>query len=416
MTPFTNPYNFVSLDPNTPVRREMPQMHQTVTDQEGAALYSGRLVCQIVAISPIFIPHRTQGKSSERLPNGRVHPKYSLFFDLGDGIPVIPGATLKGAIRSVAEALANGCMSTYAESYPLPPSYSACSDYRSLCPTCRLFGMSTSDQASEEQLFFRGKVSIGDARWTPDSPARTTTGKPLYLQEVTLAVLSSPKPRHWRFYQKGSYARGRKFYYHRDGLGIVTSGRKTHLNCSIKPLAAGSMFEFEVAYRNLTEAELALLIFALELESKLRRVITGMPLTDAQGNLLFQTGEKNQVKEGKYHKLGYGKPLGLGSAAIHIVRWDVCNDEERYSSPSPSDGGMETIDKQALHEKVLQLKRHFLNPGGNPQQARPRHVQETLCILRWPNRIGEIRYPDRNSGEFDIYLLADPCAPDDQKV
>jgi len=406
MTSFVNPFNFVGLDPATPVKREHPEMHQAVIAQDGGLLFSGRLLCYIAAISPIFIPHRTRGVSTDNLPNGKRHPRFSKFFDLGDDIPVIPGASLKGAIRSVAEALANGCMSTYAEAYPLPSSYTPCSDFRSLCPTCRLFGMSTADQASEEQLFFKGRVSIGDARWTTASAAHTADGGPLYLQEVTLAILSSPRPRHTRFYRRGKFARGRKFYYHRDGLGIVTSDRKSNQNCTVKPLAAGSMFQFEVTYHQLTQAELALLVFALELDPKLRSLATGMPRVD-DGKLIFRTNPQGQVVPGVYHKLGYGKPIGLGSAAINIIRWDACDDKARYAAPDPADGGIQRLEGQEMRDQVLNYKRQFLFPDGNPQ-ALPRHVSETMAILRWPNNLRQIRYPNHNNGEFDDYDLPDP--------
>lgn len=64
----------------------------------------------------------------------------------------------------------------------------------------------------------------------------------------------------------------------------------------------GAQFEFEIDFENLESKELGALLYCLELE------------------------------EGMLHRLGYGKPLGLGSVKVSIQSVQVFNLEQRFAS------------------------------------------------------------------------------------
>jgi CRISPR-associated protein (TIGR03986 family) len=196
-----------------------------------------------------------------------------------------------------------------------------------LCPACRLFGKVGGGTA------IAGRVSINTA-WLCGSPPEMHT--------VPLRVLGTPHPQYFPFYLRGTAgegeavdynrtpwhrrerddgsrkncepddgqfgkrdvrARGRKFYWHHsDHSGaweyykIEEAHRetnphfpKTNQNATVELLPAGCTFEFTVDFENLEDHELGLLLWSLALEDRLA------------------------------HKIGMGKPIGLGSVKIEIL-------------------------------------------------------------------------------------------------
>lgn len=428
---FTNPYNFVRLGPQDQISKQSPSLHSTSQTD----LLSGRLVCRLYAISPIFIPNQNENNIHRITlqPNNdgpRSHFIYKKFFDIGDGIPTIPGSSLKGDIRSVAEALANGCYSVTSKGDPhYPnPSLAPCSEWDNLCPTCRLFGMPTAGEAKNEgeeaEPFYKGTVHFKDARLEGNA-------QDLYYQEPwgwLLPELSDPKPRHRLFYALNYKMVGRKFYYHRDSRKpdkgnpddqkILAKYKKhpnqlpnewydgLHRTCSIVYLGAGAIFHFEIDYQNLTKDDLALLIYALELEPKL---VLGEDLRPAMenGDFVFQPGVV-----GVYHKIGYGKPAGLGSCAVYIQEWKRLDLKKRYETGD----GWQVVSAAELRSEVEAQKLSFLRSQKAGisllDPASPLRLQDLGNILRYPNKIQEIRYPQkgrgRDEGEFENYQLPEP--------
>lgn len=456
MLPKTNPYNFVRLAGTTPAKRISPGTHASAQ----ANRHSGRLVCRLVALSPIFIPYRlprseVQPGVYEELPlppsgklRTRNHKRFLQFFHTGDNIPRISASTLKGEIRSIAEALSNSCVSLFSGRYPglegeihLPVGFQACSDKDKLCPACRLFGMATEsapqNNTEADKLFFRGKVSFSDA---------LLLGKPLYRPPVLLIELSNPKPSHRLYYfPDGKHAVGRKFYYHTNDLEPLAETRPLstaalpynlrdllyrngvhqpteadllalyrdrrnwpansrdglHRKVTVRPLERGAVFEFTVDYVNLSDHELALLVLSLELVPRLNLREDGSLDINDQNRLVMDENHLPKVTGcGVYHKIGYGKPAGLGSAAIYIVSGSQLSLAERYSGSgdgfSPLPSGME-LRAWAQEQKTdcfkwLGAHQDAANPNINiwPQQS-----NDLFNILRWPNQL-DIGYPDVN--------------------
>jgi hypothetical protein len=152
--------------------------------------------------------------------------------------------------------------------------------------------------------------------------ARLTSGSPRLAREpVTLQILSSPKPPSPAFYFQGNVSKqqldlndykpqGRKFYLHHpkqqidaamyvsrhDDLGLRK--QKTR----IRPLLPGNAFEFHVDFENLSDAELHLLLTSLRPAVEFR------------------------------HRIGMGKPLGLGTVRVDVLGVFEVDRTARYGS------------------------------------------------------------------------------------
>jgi len=262
---------------------------------------SGRLTCRLTAKTPLFVYNPKFAR-----PTGRGHEQAR--FPVYDGRALIPGSSLKGVIRSVAEAVEASCFALFGGpryrgggitrgmqvKADLPRGYEHCTKRQALCPACRLFGFLHRGEVHA------GKVSIGDATAPPDQYE--------LMNFIILDVLSTPKPEartHTYTVRQGNrnVVRGRKFYRHRlDGVLRRAGGRKDRQNKTVQPVAPGSVFTFEVEYNDLREDELRLLLYALALEP------------------------------GLWHKVGLGKPIGMGSAHIEIVSWERVDRAARYRS------------------------------------------------------------------------------------
>jgi CRISPR/Cas system CSM-associated protein Csm3 (group 7 of RAMP superfamily) len=309
-----NVYNFV--------RFGKPGIRRAVLGHDKFQEHSGRFTCELQTLTELFIPE-TQGRVEKR-----EHQKLKLL--RGDeGQPFLPGSSLKGVIRSVAEALSGSCLTlptrlfkgslSYRsfgkeELYKIPYRFEHCSEARNACPACRLFGLLSKDEVH------LGKVMFSDA----------TAVEKVTSQQMIIEALMEPKPRHRAFYglqNKLDTARGRKFYYHRPG-GARTTAQQTQYNKTIEAIVPPARFKFEVEYVNLDEKELALLIFALVLEDQMR------------------------------HKVGMGKPVGLGSAQITIANdsWVKIDRTVRYTQLG---GGTTTLSGEALAAEINQWRVKF---------------------------------------------------------
>lgn len=188
-------------------------------------------------------------------------------------------------------------------------SYTPCVSSQELCPACALFGFVA------EKDSVAGRIRFSDAEFSPSERAPS----PLFLEPVVLPELSSPKPSATEFYLKKpdgdaaavwnyDYVRdknkkerlylaqiqGRKFYWHwksKQKAGNVVFpvvSPVSERNVKVRPLAAGVIFTFKVYFNDVTKDELKKLLWVLTVG--------------------------NSEKHG--HKLGMGKPVGLGSISV----------------------------------------------------------------------------------------------------
>lgn len=181
-----------------------------------------------------------------------------------------------------------------------------CEDRENVCPACALFGMAKGNGIGS-------KLRFSDAFITKE-------GSSSY---VTLKELGSPRTGYYLFYSAngvdfdnpGASISGRKFYYHIPEAStkkeIYGQDEKTKRNATVEILK-DSEFEFDVYFDNISDQELSELKFALTFGDK---------------------------KDGPLcHKIGHGKPIGLGSVKITIESQTIRKfDESGYFAKPESD-------------------------------------------------------------------------------
>ena len=113
---FSNPYNFVKID--TDVERSNID-NTTSHNKIHKKTYTGTFKCTLKTVTKIFtpstLPEDIEEKNIGKDKNGnpKIHCKFKSFYYLKRGNQkqyAIPGSSLKGVIRSVAEAISNSCM------------------------------------------------------------------------------------------------------------------------------------------------------------------------------------------------------------------------------------------------------------------------------------------------------------------
>ncbi|HXG41393.1 MAG TPA: RAMP superfamily CRISPR-associated protein [Dehalococcoidia bacterium] len=191
--------------------------------------YTGRLELSLEVISDYLYV----GSGQIELANiaGREQAYYS--FVRRSGEPIIPGSAVKGAVRSVVEAISNSCVKQSMHSEQIPRQHSPCREISFLCPACRIFG--TTDH--------RGRVHFSDA--VPAGQVGT--------EVIKVADLWPPRR-----------SQGRKFY---------SSGPFRRLDLTpaknfrfIEAVPKGSTFSLALHFENMQVDELGLLLRALGFE------------------------------------------------------------------------------------------------------------------------------------------------------
>ena len=200
----------------------------------------------------------------------------------------------------------------------VPEEFHPCTT-ENLCFACRMFGTigdhsknEKGEKKQEKTVAMRSKVFISDA--LSINPINKTMEEKLILKS-----LGEPHPSLTRFYleNNGTYdknfkIRGRKFYWHhtekikagkgyKNYLKTISDSTSTSTNSTIWFLRPDQNFEFEVSFKDLTDEELGILIYSLELEKDL------------------------------LHKFGKAKAFGLGSCEIKITDC-LLESSEKYSS------------------------------------------------------------------------------------
>ena len=186
----------------------------------------------------------------------------------------------------------------------------------------RLFGTTgdttkKDEEKKDELVALSGRVFFEDAK--NYKPEMIDNGNP-----VTLKAFGEPHPTLTTFYldnieknyneNKGVSIRGRKFYWHhKEKIGKPFSEyrksvempkdkngqNKFAYNSSLELMDINNEFEFNVNFENLTDEELGVLIYAIELE------------------------------DGLLHKIGKGKAFGFGSCKIEIKEF-LLENKDKY--------------------------------------------------------------------------------------
>ncbi len=371
---FVNPYNFVRVARSKTKEERGPLAH--THERFHRDCLTGRIECGLRLLTPSFIPDpeetiEAQGDSPKEMRFNRVN-----------GAPCLPATSIKGMVRSILETVSNSCFSvldasrlSYRDGRDrnkynnspadlLPDFLRPCSDLDSLCPACRIFGM-----VGPNSQALGGKVSF--------STGVLVSERPRFLNGVLLKILGSPQPTSTNFYligddyenssavtvASGGYdradtiLRGRKFYWLQGGNYTTTEPSKLNSRVELLLSRPEVRFLFSVNFENLLKEELELLVLSLELEP------------------------------GMFHRLGMGKPLGLGAVDISILDDSFQIDSDgikRYYQDIGCNRGdiMTRLDVKGLTETALRRYGDSIN------------YSDLKSILSFDEDIAElVRYP-----------------------
>jgi len=254
--------------------------------------------------------------------------------------------------------------------------------------------------ASGENKFpgHAGRVFFTDAVLEAVEDSIWLTKKP-----VTPKILASPKPTTFQHYlvqdkqkhhdpevksQLAHYAtptpnetviRGCKIYWHKNNVnkGDFTEENNDDNNdtqhTKIRPVNSGVTFNFRIYFENLRDCELGAMLWTLKLP-----------------------GEQGIQYR---HKLGMGKPLGLGSVRVEPTLF-ISDRTERYNKlfDVDSDKFCEGISEKSdtdVQDIIQTFEKYILNslkPGCSSLSGIPR-IQMLLKMLEWPG-------PNPNETEY----------------
>jgi len=235
----------------------------------------------------------------------------------------------------------------------------SCVSEKNACEACALFGFIGDDSRTS-------RVRFTDAECKSEDP---------FDGSYILPVLSGPQLSSFEFYltdkgdkhndrfgpdSEGVVIAGRKFYRHNPNAKITEDNAfaKDHPKMASKMqlVKSGKTFGFSVFFDGITDEQLKKLVFALNL------------------------GE-NREDSARCHKLGHGKPIGLGSAKIVVNKIT-----KRYYK----DGvySVKTVTDDILNGATSGLFRNFREMGA--------FLQRVLC-LNWAGN-SNIDYPRKQPG------------------
>jgi len=289
LPPLPKPYEFVPL-PDGRIPLDAPAGHH----RYAADRYSGTLTGQIIARSPVHVASGLLEQSGDRK-----YPMVKAHFRT-QGQLAIPATSLKGCIRSIAEAISKSSVQV-TRAREIERDYLPSRSPEKLDVAQRIFGA----------LGYQGMVRFGDALL----PAAATS------VIVPSPQLFRPRPESTDTYFEGRRPYGRKFYMH----GTLAKGDLPLEACPIE-----SVFDLRMEFENLSAGELGL-------------VLTALGLSEQAGQQRF------------YPKLGGGKPACLGTIEIAEVALAGFSGAAAYADfdPAPQPLAVAPLLAAAQSERLL---------------------------------------------------------------
>ncbi|MFB0545531.1 MAG: RAMP superfamily CRISPR-associated protein [Anaerolineae bacterium] len=242
---------------------------------ESRGLLAGQLQGIIVALTPVHVASGKLEMTEEIDPQRAEEIPLVKGFVRSGGRRVIPASSLKGTIRSIAEAITFSCVGVAALGTFMPIQFRECRfdpahGHAELCTACRMFGAPG----------YMGQVRFSDA-------VQVEGGS----QVMLIPILHIPQRQR----------RGRRFYFH---------GRPASGDVPVEVCPAGSRFRFDLQFENLRVGELGVLLIAL-----------------GQG--------EPQITP----KLGGGKPACLGSVRMEVESLTLRGSRRQYLDYDAPEGG-----------------------------------------------------------------------------
>jgi CRISPR/Cas system CSM-associated protein Csm3 (group 7 of RAMP superfamily) len=378
--------------------------------------YSGYLKCHLIPLSPLCVKH---------------------IFTSADCRVYVPGSSIKGMLRQLISTLAAGCAeyidrdyyylrdklyhkdipgNAYAIEYfvthgHFPDGEYNQSQFRScaqlieetnptlvtLCRVCHLFGYTAKKSALAGRIrvadtnrlrvaleketvlrldeprvyrwsfYFENQLTAANEKIYPDPPVKPPKMLTAYpsglgkIQGARQPESAAPRSHKIVHLKDGTY-RGRKFYRHSLGGKISEPPPETATqDIFALPPQPQTQFDFDVHFERLTADDLGLLIFALVLQSN-------------------PPADKN-LQDNLRHKLGYGKPLGLGSVQIVAdkLMLRATDAYEEFAKPIWQDAT----------DQIYESRNRFLD---NSNILHSPAYQQLQKIWQWPG--APIDYPE----------------------
>jgi len=260
----SKPYNFIPL-----LKTEYHNINDTKCNLKG------RINLEIKVLNAIHISEDFYDMNEE----GTLYKK---FYTIGDKY-ALPGTSLKGMIRGLAEMVSSSCISaTRDEQRVLPKGKEKSCGPGRRCLICDVFGA----------MGKKSKIKVSDFIYEENSGAMSILGLP---------VLRKPNVNVSSIYLNDGVLRGYKIYNH----GIESILKKGNYNCEC--LMKNSTFIGYILYEDLDEEELKLLCYSLGLAEDFN------------------------------HKLGYGKPAYYGSIEITAKSDKYVQYAKDYIADCPDD-------------------------------------------------------------------------------
>lgn len=324
------PYEFIPLlEPCKPVDYN----DQPVREK---CIYSGKLRIKMTVISPLHIGSGLQDYNN----NGDVIKKQMY----RNGKIIIPGSSLKGAVRSVAEAVSYSCAVKVPDKIlqsVLPTGNNqSCTSVNKLCMTCYIFGMAGEAES------FKGRIRFGEFALESGS-----------LIREKIPALKSPFQNYPRKHDKfhtskaNSYGNERLYYCRACKTGNCENCTKENYYQNIETAGRDREMEFRGRKFYSTGKE-------LKLESGEKTCYEMIaPGSVLKGEIMFQNLRQEEGRLLAYAldighffcmKLGYGKPLGYGKVKIDLESSESMGD--RYPSMARID--RELVERWAQEYRI----------------------------------------------------------------
>lgn len=247
----TKPFAFIPLIEGT-VPRKKPIGHHKLDKYK----YSGKLKVKITSLTPLHISSGAYGIDEKNNVYKATVKRNKR--------PVIPGSSIKGVIRTIAEAVSRSC----SPRKPDERNHKSDCDNSAACITCRMFGFLFNKQS------YRGQVKFSEFEVTNYSDK--------ILKLMNLPELFKPQKSH--FDVKRNII-GRKFYYH--------SSKQQLGNLPFEVVTINTKFVGDILFENLSKDELSLLAFSIGIGKNF--------------NL----------------KIGYAKPAYFGSIDTELIEFSL---------------------------------------------------------------------------------------------
>lgn len=373
------PYNFVPINEKVVLAENEDASKYKFFSFYNEKLKTGYIDVKITTLGDVYIGQEN---------------KKNNFFNFLD-MPCIPGSSLRGLIRTYVEILSFGKFGFFEDRTLHYRVKGNKKNYKNPISSClpKVWREFASKVDIAEAIFGRGNDLLNSNKIDPitgrvyfnDCFLSMSCNESLNIKQEQILV-SSPHPTWVRHYivqenidelmdynTENARIRGDKLYWHNteydylDNMDSEKNENNENMVKELKPIKKDRVFKGRVRFENLTDVELGALLTALKLP------------------------------EGCHHKIGMGKPEGLGSIKIESDLF-LSDRQDRYTSLL---GDLEKVsaDKQEFSEAFKSYVLEKLNKK-NEKFWELGRLKEFKTLLKYDNQIESEKIKYMNIEEF----------------